>query len=225
MRLLVIEDERKLAAALQAGLEEHGFAVDLAYDGANGLRQALATPYDLLVLDVLLPELDGFELCRQLRAAGHDLPILMLTARDAVDDRVAGLESGADDYLVKPFAFKELLARVRALLRRRFPGRDAVLRLGDLEIDTAAHEVRRRGRVVPLTSKEYAVLELLARNANRVLTRSQIADHVWGFDFDCTSNVIDVYIGCLRRKLGDDQEPRLLHTIRGTGYQLKVPSV
>ena len=170
----------------------------------------------------MIPLLDGYSVCRDLRARGNAVPILMLTARDAVDDRVAGLDSGADDYLVKPFAFRELLARIRALLRREGRSKDPVVRLGDLELDTVSREVRRRGRPVELTSKEYAVLEFFARNPNRVLTRTQIAEHVWDYDFVAMSNVVDVYVGYLRRKLDDYAEPRLLRTVRGTGYQLKV---
>ncbi len=224
MRILVVEDEHKLAGVLKRGLGEHGYAVDVAYDGEEGLALAEVEPYDLVILDVMLPRLDGLALCRTLRARRHNTPVLMLTARDAVDDRVAGLDSGADDYLVKPFAFRELLARVRALLRRDTLSRDPVLSVADLELDTVSHEVRRGGRAVALTSKEYAVLEYFVRNANRVLTRTQIAEHVWDYDFVAMSNVVDVYIGYLRRKLGDDREPRLLRTIRGTGYQLKAPT-
>ncbi|MDQ6672377.1 MAG: response regulator transcription factor [Chloroflexota bacterium] len=223
MRILVVEDEHKLASVLKRGLEEHGYAVDAAYDGEDGLALATAEPYDLIVLDIMLPGLDGLSLCNQLRVQKMHMPILMLTARDAVDDRVAGLDSGADDYLTKPFAFRELLARIRALLRRDgLSARDPILKIGDLQIDTVSHEVRRSGKLIDLTSKEYAILEYFARNPNRVLTRTQIAEHVWDFDFVSMSNVIDVYIGYLRRKLSDDSEPRLLRTIRGTGYQLRV---
>jgi DNA-binding response OmpR family regulator len=223
VRILVVEDEHKLAGVLKRGLEEHGYAVDVAYDGDDGLAMATAAPYDLVVLDIMLPKLDGLSLCNQLRAQNIHMPVLMLTARDAVDDRVTGLDSGADDYLTKPFAFRELLARIRALLRRDGRNaRDPILRIADLQIDTVSHEVRRSGKLVELTSKEYAILEYFARNPNRVLTRTQIAEHVWDFDFVSMSNVIDVYIGYLRRKLGDDSEPRLLRTIRGTGYQLRV---
>jgi DNA-binding response OmpR family regulator len=221
MRLLVVEDEHKLAGVLKRGLEEHGYAVDVAYDGEDGLAMATAAPYDLIVLDVMLPKLDGFAVCQQLRAQHSHTPVLMLTARDAVDDRVAGLDSGADDYLTKPFAFRELLARTRALLRREARTKDPVLRVADLEIDTVSHEVRRAGKVVELTTKEYAILEYFARNPNRVLTRTQIAEHVWDYDFVSMSNVIDVYVGYLRRKLGDS-ESRLLRTVRGTGYQLRA---
>jgi DNA-binding response OmpR family regulator len=224
MRLLVVEDEHKLAGVLKRGLEEHGYAVDVAYDGEDGLALATVTPYDLIVLDVMLPKLDGFAVCRELRAQHSPTPVLMLTARDAVDDRVSGLDTGADDYLTKPFAFRELLARIRALLRRESRSKDPVLRVADLEVDTVSHEVRRAGKLVDLSSKEYAILEYFVRNPNRVLTRTQIAEHVWDYDFVSMSNVIDVYIGYLRRKLGDDAEPRLLRTIRGTGYQLRTPA-
>jgi len=223
MRILVVEDERKLAAVLQRGLREHGYAVDVAHDGEEGLALAEIEPYDLLVLDVLLPKIDGIALCEHLRARQNNVPILMLTARDSLDDRVRGLDSGADDYLTKPFAFRELLARVRALLRRDRPSKHPVIRIGDLEIDTITRSVRRGGRPIALTSKEYAILEYFARNPNRVLTRTQIAEHVWNYDFVAMSNVVDVYVGYLRRKLGDDHEPRLLHTVRGTGYQLRIP--
>lgn len=223
MRILIVEDEHKLARLLKRGLEEESYAVDVAYDGEDGLGMAELEPYDLVLLDVMLPKLDGLAVARRLRARHRTMPILMLTARDAVDDRVAGLDSGADDYLVKPFAFRELLARVRALLRRDGLSKDPVLRLADLEVDTVAHEVRRAGKPIELTSKEYAVLEYFVRNPNRVLTRTQIAEHVWDYSFVAMSNVVDVYVRYLRRKLNDMREPRLLQTIRGTGYKLKAP--
>ena len=223
MRILVVEDEAELADVLKRGLEERGYAVDVAHDGEEGLGLAEMEPYDLIVLDVMLPVLDGREVSRRLRSKGRQMPILMLTARDAVDDRVAGLDSGADDYLVKPFAFRELLARARALLRRNGPVRDPVLRVADLEVDTVTREVRRRGKAIVLTSKEYAILEYFVRNANRVLTRTQIAEHVWDYEFLAVSNVVDVYVRHLRRKLGDDREPQLLCTVRGVGYQLRAP--
>ena len=223
MRILVAEDERKLAGILKGSLEEQGYAIDVAYDGEGALGLAELEPYDLLVLDVMLPGLDGFTVCRRLRARGRQMPILMLTARDTVDDRVAGLDSGADDYLVKPFAFRELLARVRALVRRPVQAKAPVLRVADLEVDTVTREVRRAGRRVALTSKEYGVLECFVRNPNRVLSRDQIAAHVWDYDFVAMSNVVDVYVRYLRRKLRDEGEPRLLRTVRGAGYQLKAP--
>jgi DNA-binding response OmpR family regulator len=222
MRILVLEDDHKMAGVLRRGLQEQGYAVDIAYEGDVGLSLAESEPYDLVVLDVMLPEMDGFTVCRRLRARHRNMPVLMLTARDTVDDRVAGLDSGADDYLVKPFAFRELLARVRALLRRDDLSKDPVLRAADLEVNTLTHEVRRSGRSVDLTSKEYAVLEYFVRHPNQVLTRTQIAEHVWDYDFVAMSNVVDVYVRYLRRKLSDESEPRLLRTIRGTGYQLKV---
>ncbi|HYY90347.1 MAG TPA: response regulator transcription factor [Chloroflexota bacterium] len=224
MRILIVEDERKLAALLRRGLEEHGYAVDEAYDGEQGFEFATSSGYDVLILDLMLPAMNGFELCRRLRALGNRAPVLLLTARDAIEDRVAGLDSGADDYLVKPFAFPELLARIRALLRRSGHSRDRVLRAGDLQLDPATREVRRGGQLVPLTSRECSVLEYLLRNPNRVLSRDQIAEHVWGFDFDATSNVIDVYVAILRRKLGDQGASQLLHTVRGIGYQLRLPT-
>ncbi len=224
MRILVVEDETQLAGILKRGLQEHGYATDTAGDGEDGLSLAETSEYDLIVLDVMLPGLSGLEVARTLRARRVSTPILMLTARDAVDDRVAGLDSGADDYLIKPFAFRELVARVRALLRRDDLVKDPVLRVGDLEVDTVSREVRRDGRMIPLTSKEYAVLEYLARNPNRVLTRTQIAEHFWDYDFTAMSNVVDVYIRYLRRKLDDGHDPRLIHTIRGTGYQLRSRS-
>jgi DNA-binding response OmpR family regulator len=223
MRVLVVEDEERLARVLEKGLAEHGYAVDVADDGEDALHLALVEPYDLVILDLMLPKLDGIAVCRQLRARGRNVPVLMLTARDTVDDRVAGLDSGADDYLVKPFAFRELVARARALLRRDSLSKDPIIRVGGVTINTISHEVHRDGTGVHLTSKEYALLELFARNPNRVLTRAQIAEHIWDFSFVAMSNVVDVYVGYLRRKLGDNREPRLLHTVRGIGYQLRVP--
>lgn len=224
MRVLIVEDEHRLAAILRQGLQEHGYAVDAAFDGQEGLRLAQLEPYDLLILDVMLTKIDGLTLCRRLRAAGRHVPVLMLTARDAVEDRVAGLDSGADDYLTKPFALRELLARSRALLRRDSDNKDPVLRAGDLTLDTVTQVVCRGGRGVDLAGKEFAVLEYLMRNPNRVLSRSQIAEHVWDYDFAAMSNVIDVYIRSLRRKLEDEQEPRLIRTVRGSGYQLRLPT-
>jgi len=224
MRILLVEDEAPLAAVLKHGLEEHGYAIDLASTGEEGLAFATTEPYDLVVLDVLLPDVDGFSVCRRLRAAGRNMPVLMLTALDSVEDRVVGLDSGADDYLAKPFDPRELLARVRALLRREGSSRDPVLRVADIQLDSASREVRRAQHPVELTTREFAILELFMRNVNRVLSRDEIAQHIWAFDFSAMSNVIDVYIGNLRRKLGDNSEPRLLRTVRGSGYLLRDPA-
>ena len=223
MRVLVVDDDRKLASMVRRELTDDGYAVDVAHDGEEGLGFADAGVYDLILLDVAMPGMDGLTVCRRLRERKIGTPVLMLTARDGVDDRVSGLDSGADDYLVKPFSFRELGARVRALTRRVVPGRDTVLRAADVEVDTIAHEVRRGNHPVDLTSKEYAILEYFLRNPNRVLTRTQIAEHVWDYDFAAMSNVIDVYVGYLRRKLADDRAPRLLRTVRGAGYQLRAP--
>jgi DNA-binding response OmpR family regulator len=223
MRILIVEDEKRLASLLRRGLEEHGHAVDEAHDGAEALEVAESAAYDVIVLDVMLPELDGFEVCRRLRAQEHPASILMLTARDTIEDRVAGLDSGADDYLVKPFAFQELVARVRALLRRHGQPRDYALKADDLELNPATREVRRGGKLVELTGREYAILEYLLRNPRVVLSREQIAEHVWGLEYEGNSNVIDVHIAYLRKKLGDQAGHPLVHTVRGVGYQLRPP--
>ena len=224
MRILLVEDEQALASVLKHGLEEHGYAVDLADDGESALAFASTEPYDLVILDVMLPDVDGFSVCRRLRAEARNMPVLMLTALDAVEDRVAGLDCGADDYVPKPFDPRELLARVRALLRRDHVQRDPLLRIADIELNTASREVRRGPRTIELTTREYAILELFLRNVNRVLSRDEIAQHIWAFDFSAMSNVIDVYVGNLRRKLGDEADPRLLRTVRGAGYLLRDPS-
>ncbi|HEY7139433.1 MAG TPA: response regulator transcription factor [Methylomirabilota bacterium] len=223
MRILVVEDERKVASFIQQGLEEEGYAVDVASDGVTAVDLALSgTPYDLVVLDVLLPKRDGFAVLRDLREHRMTAPVLMLTARDRVPDRIAGLDLGADDYLTKPFAFEEFLARIRALLRRATAQRTPVLELADLRLDPATRRVTRGGRTISLTAREYALLEYFLRHAGRVLTRPVLAEHVWGIDFDPESNVIDVYVGYLRRKIDLPGEPRLLHTTRGTGYVLRA---
>jgi DNA-binding response OmpR family regulator len=223
MRILVVEDERKVASFIRQGLEEEGHAVELAGDGAEALDLVLGGPaYDLIVLDLMLPKRDGFGVLRALRERGVATPVLVLTARDSVGDKVTGFDLGADDYLTKPFAFEELLARVRALLRRGGDHRPAPLRLADLALDPATRTVTRGARRVELTAREYALLEYFLRNAGRVLTRPMIAEHVWGLDFDSESNVIDVYVGYLRRKIDGEGEPRLLHTLRGAGYVLKA---
>ena len=222
MHILVVEDERRIAAFIKRGLEEEQYAVDVAYDGQEALDWAAATDYDLIVLDLLLPKKDGIQVCRELRNGGSKVPILMLTARDAIEDRVHGLDSGADDYLVKPFAFQELLARIRALLRRRGETRRAQLQVADLVLDTVTHRATRAGQVVDLSAREYTLLELLMRHPRQVLSRTQIADHVWGYDFFSTSNVVDVYIGYLRRKIDRDFHVKLIQTVRGAGYKIEA---
>jgi DNA-binding response OmpR family regulator len=220
MRILVVEDDQSIAEFLDQGLREAGHAVEWAADGRTGLQHALADDYDVLVLDVLLPKLDGLGIVRELRQRGHQTPILLLTALDAVGDRVNGLNAGADDYLVKPFAFDELLARVNALARRPPIQSDPVLRIGQLEIDTTSRLVHCQGRLADLSPREYALLEYLARNAGQALSRTQIAARVWGFEFAHDSNVVDVYIGYLRRKLDTDPDTKLIHTVRGIGFRL-----
>ena len=225
MRILVVEDERKVAKFIRQGLEEEGHAVEVAGDGTTALDLLLGgPPYDLVVLDLMLPRTDGLTILRDLRERSIDTPVLVLTARDALPDRVRGLDLGADDYLTKPFAFEEFLARVRALLRRATPRRDPLLRVADLTLDPATRAVTRGHRRITLTTREHALLEYFMRNAGRVLTRPMIAEHVWGLDFDPESNIIDVYVGYLRRKIDGDGEPRLLQTVRGAGYTLKDPA-
>ena len=225
MRVLIVEDERKISAYVKRGLEEQGYAVDAAYTGTEALDYADAAPYDLILLDILLPEMDGLAVCRELRRKGNRTPVLMLTARDAIDDRVAGLDAGADDYLVKPFALKELLARLRALNRRSADvPKSPVLQLADLTLDTLTRRVKRGNKTIELAAKEYAVLECLLREPERVLTRTQIAEHVWNYDVFNQSNIVDVYIKNLRRKIDDGFEVKLIHTIRGAGYRLSVES-
>ena len=218
MRILLVEDDARVAGFLAKGLREQSYAVDVARDGEAAVYLAAVNEYDLIVLDVMLPVKDGHTVCRELRGAGARVPILMLTARGSVDDRVAGLDSGADDYLTKPFDFKELLARLRALLRRSAVFRPSVVRVGDLSMNTANHAVARAGRPINLTAKEYALLEFLILNQDRVVGREQIAQHVWDENFDPLSNVIDVYIKRLRAKLDAGASPRLIHTRRGEGY-------
>jgi two-component system, OmpR family, copper resistance phosphate regulon response regulator CusR len=220
VRILLVEDEQSAARMLAKGLREQTYAVDVAADGEAALWQAGINDYDLIILDVMMPLKDGFDVCRELRDAGSAVPVLMLTARDAVQDRIAGLDTGADDYLVKPFDFHELLARVRALLRRGPALRPEKLEVADLMIDTRARVVRRGGRQIDLTAKEYALLEYLARRADEVVTRAEIAEHVWDETFDPFSNLIEVYIQRLRRKVDEGYAPRLIHTLRGEGYRL-----
>lgn len=222
MRILVVEDERRIAAFIERGLEEEHYAVDVAYDGEEALDWAAVVDYDLILLDILLPKKDGIQVCRELRGRGSKVPILMLTARDAVEDRVRGLDSGADDYLVKPFAFQELLARIRALLRRRGEVKTSQLQVGDLVLDTVTHRATRAGQVIELTAREYALLEFLMRHPRQVLSRTQIAEHVWDYDFFSSSNVVDVYIGYLRRKIDKGFDVQLIRTMRGAGYKIEA---
>jgi two-component system copper resistance phosphate regulon response regulator CusR len=225
LRILLVEDESRIASFIAKGLREHAYAVDIARDGEQAVYQASVNPYDAVILDVLLPIRDGYSVCRELRNLGLGIPILMLTALDAVDDRIAGLDAGADDYLSKPFDFRELLARVRALLRRRAELRPHLIRIDDLTLNTASHAAARAGRPVILTAKEYALLEFLALNQGRVVGREQIAQHVWDDSFDPFSNVIDVYIRRLRSKLDAGASRRLIHTRRGEGYILSPDPV
>ena len=222
MRILLVEDEARVAGFIAKGLREQAYAVDIAGDGEQALYQAAVNQYDIVILDVMLPVKDGHTVCRELRASGFRTPILMLTARGAVDDRVEGLDSGADDYLAKPFDFKELLARLRALLRRPAALRPQVLRVADLTLNTASHAAARAGKPVSLTAKEYALIEFLVLNQGRVVGREQIGQHVWDENFDPLSNVIDVYIKRLRAKLDTGFSRRLIHTRRGEGYILSA---
>ena len=220
MRLLVVEDNLDLAEVLRQGLEEEGYAVDLSLDGEDGLWRATTMDYDVAILDILLPGVDGLTILERMRAAGRDSPVLFLTARDATDDRVRGLDSGADDYLVKPFAWDELLARIRALLRRGPRGSDGVARYGDIELDPARREVTRNGESVSLTAKEFQILHLLLREPGRVFSRTEIIEHVYDDEFEGMSNVIDVFLSRLRKKLESPEEEPLIRTVRGVGYAL-----
>lgn len=223
MKILIVEDEPKTGDYLRQGLNEAGFVTDLLRDGTDGLHAALAEPYDLLVLDVMLPGASGWDILRALRAAGRDTPVLFLTARDQVEDRVRGLELGADDYLVKPFAFAELLARVRTLLRRGRAKEPGLLRVADLELDPLRRRAVRGGRRIDLTAKEFALLELFMRRPGEVLPRSLIASQVWDMNFDSDTNVVEVAVRRLRAKIDDDFEPKLIRTLRGMGYVLDAP--
>lgn len=226
VRILVVDDDRAVRESLRRSLSFNGYSVELAHDGVEALEKIAAERPDALVLDVMMPRLDGLEVCRQLRSTGDDLPILVLTARDSVSERVAGLDAGADDYLPKPFALEELLARMRALLRRTKPedadaGESVALRFSDLALDPVTREVTRGQRQMSLTRTEFALLEMLIANPRRVLTRSRILEEVWGFDFPTSGNALEVYVGYLRRKTEADGEPRLIHTVRGVGYVLR----
>ncbi|RLB07214.1 MAG: DNA-binding response regulator [Deltaproteobacteria bacterium] len=221
MRILVVEDEKKVASFLQKGLEEEYYIVDCAYDGEEALYMLEVNDYDMVILDIMLPKIDGLEVLRRVRGKGLSLPVLMLTAKDSVEDIVRGLDAGGDDYLTKPFAFAELLARVRALLRRREREPLGELKVADLVLNPLTHKVSRGGKQIELTAKEYALLEYLMRHANRVVTRTMISEHVWDYHFDPMTNVIDVYVNHLRKKVDMGFAHKLIHTIRGVGYMLK----
>jgi len=221
MRILIVEDEKIIAKNLKKGLSEEGYSVDSAYDGEEGGFMAETEPYDLIILDIMLPKADGITILKNLRKQGIKTPVLMLTAKDAVSDKIKGLDTGADDYLTKPFDFDELLARVRALLRRKGEVKSAIIRIGDMEIDTAGHQVRRGGKDIQLSAREYALLEYLAYNGGKVVSRTDISEHIYEYDFDLDSNVIDVYINFLRNKIDKGFEAKLIHTVRGAGYILK----
>lgn len=221
MRILVVEDEKKVASFIQRGLEGEGFSVDVAYDGESGVEMGTAESYDLILMDVMLPKMDGLEAIKALREKEVSTPVLCLTAKDTVEDIVAGLDSGSDDYLTKPFAFAELLARVRALVRRGTQERGAEITYADLRLDPVAHKVWRNNEEIDLTAKEYALLEFFMRNPETTLTRTMIAEHVWDYTFDSFTNIIDVYVNYLRKKVDRDYTKKLIHTVRGIGYVLK----
>ena len=222
MRILVVEDEKKVASFIKKGLEEEGYAVDVAADGEEGLAMALTRVHDLIILDIRLPRMDGLCVLQAIRQDGMTAPVLLLTVRATIEDKVLGLDAGADDYLTKPFAFQELVARVRALLRRRLEVEPTVLRIGDLTLDPARRTVSRGGEKIDLTPREFALLDYFMRNPGRVLTRTMITEHVWDYSFDTSTNVIDVYVNYLRRKIDAGRTPKLLHTVRGVGYVLKA---
>jgi heavy metal response regulator len=220
MRILIAEDDRKVAGFLKKGLKEEHYAVDVCYDGEEALFQAQVNQYDLIILDVMLPKKNGFAVCKAIREEGILSPILMLTARDQLEDKVKGLREGADDYLTKPFAFEELLARIQALLRRTQDYKTKTLKVGDLEMDPVSRKIIREGKVITLTGKEYALLEYLMRNKGRVITQSMIIDHVWDMNYDGLSNVVNVYINHLREKIDKGFSQKYIHTIRGVGYKI-----
>jgi len=222
MRLLVVEDEKKVASFIKQGLGEEGYAVDVALDGEKGLETALDRVHDLIILDISLPKMDGLQVLKNLRQQRVGIPVLLLTVRATIEDKVLGLDAGADDYLTKPFAFQELVARVRALMRRRAETEPALLRVADLILDPARRVVSRGAEKIELTPKEFALLEYFMRNPGRVLTRTQMIEHVWNYDFDTMTNIIDVYVNYLRKKIDSDREPKLIHTVRGVGYVLKA---
>jgi DNA-binding response OmpR family regulator len=222
MRILVVEDDKRLSAVIKRGLVEEGYSIDCVFDGEEAQYMAETTPYDLIVLDIMLPKKDGIVVCQELRASKVSMPILMLTAKDSIQDRVTGLDSGADDYLTKPFAFSELLARVRALMRRDMLFKTPKLQVGDLVMDTLTREVRKGERKVELTAKEYSILEYFMRHPNMVVTRTMLEEGAWNYDFDSLSNIVDVYIRRLRSKIDDEGKDSLIQTLRGAGYRLAL---
>jgi DNA-binding response OmpR family regulator len=221
MRILIVEDEKSLADIIKKGLEEEGYAVDVVYNGEEGLFMAENEPSDLIILDIMLPIIDGINILKKIRKGGIKTPVLMLTAKDTIMDKISGLDSGADDYLTKPFSFEELVARMRALLRRNTDMKTSVLMISDLTIDTATHEVKREGKGILLSAKEYALLEYMALNRNKVLSRTALTEHLYNQDFDLDSNVIDVFINRIRNKIDRGYDIKLIHTVRGAGYMLK----
>ncbi len=221
MRILLADDDLKFCDVVKRGLEEEAYAVDCVHDGEDGLYYAENGPYNLIILDIMMPKTDGLEICRRLRAKNISTPVLMLTAKDAVEDRVAGLDTGADDYLVKPFAFPELLARVRALLRRKSSVKSPELKVGELVLNTVTREVRWKGKLIDLTSKEYAILNYMMRCPNAVVTRTMIEEHAWDYDLDSISNLVDVYILRLRQKIDPEQGKQIIQTVRGSGYRIR----
>ena len=221
MRILIVEDEKKVAGFIKKGLTEELYAVDVAYDGEEGLYFAEQNQYDLIILDIMLPKIDGIDVLGRLRKKKVQTPILLLTAKDSVEDKVSGLNKGADDYLTKPFAFSELLARVRVLMRRGKADTKTILQIADLTLDLMSHKIRRKDEEIELTGKEYSLLEYFMRNPDKVLTRTMIAEHVWDYNFDTFTNVIDVYVNHLRKKIDKNPAKKLLHTLRGVGYMMK----
>ncbi|KKQ43434.1 MAG: Response regulator receiver domain protein (CheY-like) [Microgenomates group bacterium GW2011_GWC1_37_8] len=220
MRILVVEDERRLAAIIKKGLTEEGFAVDAAYDGEEGQYLAESEEYDLIVLDIMLPKVDGLTICKELRAKNIKIPVLMLTAKSEVEDKIKGLDSGADDYMTKPFSFLELRSRIHALIRRSKQEASPTLAISDLELDPIKHKVMRSGKLIKLTPKEFAVLELLLRHKDEVVTRTMVIEHVWDYNFEGMSNIVDVFVASLRRKVDKDSYVKLIHTIHGVGYKV-----
>ncbi len=221
MKILLVEDEKKVASFIKRGLEEERFTVDVAFDGESGEFMALTLEYDLIILDILLPKKNGLDVLRSIRANKINTPVLILTARGSIDDKVEGLNSGADDYLTKPFAFAELLARIRSLLRRASPEKSNIIKIADLELDTVKHIAKRGDKIIELTAREFALLEYMMRNKGRVLTRTMIAEHIWDYHFDTGSNIIDVYVRRLRKKIDEGFQKKLIRTIRGVGYVIK----